>query len=536
MSSAQRNTLIPAVIYARFSSHSQNEQSIEGQLKTCYEFAKRQGYNVITEYIDRALSGTTDNRPEFKRMIEDSSRRQFEVVLVYQLDRFSRNRYDSAINKAQLKKNGVRVLSARENITDDASGVLMEAVLEGMAEYYSAELSQKIRRGMDINAEKCLSTGSNPGLGFTVDSDRRFHIDEQSATVVVKIFEMYASGKTVAEICEHLNRQQIKTSTGHAFNKNSLRSMLQNKRYIGTYMYKGKETPNGMPRILSDELFYEVQGIMNKNKKAPARARAREGYLLTTKLFCGHCREMMTGISGTSKTGAIHNYYTCNGRKRKQCKKKNVTKDYIEDLVVNLARKQLTDENIRKIASAVAAQCEKEKDSPNMQRLTALIRENEKATNNLLNAIEQGQAVDVIANRLEQKKLERAELEKEAAKEAINFLDLTEPEIRFFLIGLRDGDINDENNRRMLITVLVNAVYLYDDKYTVIFNASDNPVEVTQSLLGDIEASAEEFVYEKDCSTKCIAGRTPGAGFDERRNAPTNQSLDELISSRSISK
>ena len=153
------------VIYARYSSHSQTEQSIEGQLQICYEFAKNNGHIVIGEYIDRAQSGTTDSRAEFQRMIADSDKHTFEGVLVYQLDRFARNRYDSAINKAKLKKNGVRVISARENISDDASGILVEGVLESMAEYYSAELSQKIRRGMDINAEKCLSNGSNPGLG-----------------------------------------------------------------------------------------------------------------------------------------------------------------------------------------------------------------------------------------------------------------------------------------------------------------------------------------------------------------------------------
>ena len=156
-----------AVLYARFSSHSQNEQSIEGQLKACYEFAQREGYIVVGEYIDRALSGKTDNRPQFQKMIADSAKRHFEIIIVYQLDRFSRNRYDSATNKAKLKKNGVRVLSARENITDDASGVLIEGVLESMAEYYSAELSQKIQRGMNLNAEKCLATGSNqPNIIF----------------------------------------------------------------------------------------------------------------------------------------------------------------------------------------------------------------------------------------------------------------------------------------------------------------------------------------------------------------------------------
>ena len=157
------------VIYARFSSHSQNEQSIEGQLKACYEFAQREGYTVIGEYIDRAVSGKTDNRPQFQKMIADSAKRHFEVIIVYQLDRFARNRYDSATNKAKLKKNGVRVLSARENITDDASGILIEGILESMAEYYSAELSQKIRRGMDLNAEKCLATRGNIALGYRVD-------------------------------------------------------------------------------------------------------------------------------------------------------------------------------------------------------------------------------------------------------------------------------------------------------------------------------------------------------------------------------
>lgn len=293
------------VIYARYSSHSQTEQSIEGQLQTCYEYARNNGYTVIGEYIDRAQSGTSDSRMEFQRMISDSDKHTFEGVLVYQLDRFARNRYDSAINKAKLKKNGVRVISARENISDDASGILVEGVLESMAEYYSAELSQKIRRGMGINAEKCLSNGSNPGLGYRVDAERRFHVDSEGAAVVREIFEQYASGKTVTEIIQSLNARQIKTSQGKAFNKNSLHRLLRNRRYIGYYIYKGVETPNGMPRILEDELFERVQHILDRNKKAPARTRGRDEYLLTTKLFCGYCREMMTGYGGTGKSGKV---------------------------------------------------------------------------------------------------------------------------------------------------------------------------------------------------------------------------------------
>ena len=126
-----------AVIYARFSSHSQTEQSIEGQLRECYEFARRNKYIVLEEYIDRAISGTTDKRPDFLRMIEDGKSKNFDYVIVYQLDRFARNRYDSAHYKNILHKNGIKVLSAKENISDEPSGSLMESVLEGIAEYYS---------------------------------------------------------------------------------------------------------------------------------------------------------------------------------------------------------------------------------------------------------------------------------------------------------------------------------------------------------------------------------------------------------------
>ena len=251
------------VIYARYSSDRQTEQSIEGQLKECYEYARRNGYTVVGEYIDRAISGTTDHRPEFLRMIADGDKKLFQAVLVYQLDRFARNRYDSATYKAKLKKNGIRVLSARENISDDASGVLMEAVLEGMAEYYSVELSQKIRRGMDINAEKCLSTGGNLALGFRVDCEKHIQIDPDTAPVVQKIFDMYASGQSMADIIRYLNANHIKTSYGNEFNKNSLNRILRNKRYIGVYTYRGTETPDGLPRIISDDLFYEVQDMMD---------------------------------------------------------------------------------------------------------------------------------------------------------------------------------------------------------------------------------------------------------------------------------
>ena len=499
------------VIYARFSSHSQTEQSIEGQLKECYAYAQRNDYTVVGEYVDRALSGTTDHRPEFQRMIADSAKKTFQGVLVYQLDRFARNRYDSATYKSKLKKNGVRVLSARENISDDASGVLMEAVLEGMAEYYSVELAQKIKRGMDINAEKCLSTGGNLALGFKTEG-KRIVVDPLTAPIVVKIFEMYVTGSTMADIIRYLNANQIKTSYGNEFNKNSINRILRNKRYIGVYTYRDKEIPDGLPRIVDEDLFWEAQRIMEKNKKAPARAKAKVDYLLTTKLFCGYCKAAMTGISGTSKTERKYHYYQCvTNRRDKSCDKKTVGKEYIEDLVVNRLRDFLTPDNISTIAKEVVDLCERESNNGSARRLQKLIEENEKATENLLKALESGQAVDIIADRITQKKKEHDELSLQLLLENSQHPTPSMKEIRFFLNQFRKGDINDPKYRQGLVDMLVNKIYLYDDKMTVLCNTQDGHFDVDLKEVSSLKGQLVEVGGVEPPSESTLTGLSPGA-------------------------
>lgn len=481
------------VIYARYSSHSQTEQSIEGQLQTCYEYAKQNGCIVVGEYIDRAQSGTTDSRVEFQRMITDSDKHTFEGVLVYQLDRFARNRYDSAINKAKLKKNGVRVLSARENISDDASGILVEGVLESMAEYYSAELSQKIRRGMNINAEKFLSNGSNPGLGYRMDEEKRFHVDPETAPIVREIFERYAGGETVTNITKDLNVRQIKTSIGKEFNKNSMHRLLRNRRYIGYYIYKNTETPDGMPRIIEDELFQRVQRILDRNKKAPARSRGKLEYLLTTKLFCGYCRELMTGYGGTGRAGKSYFYYACNNYKRHKCNKKVVSKQTIEDRVILECRKLLTDSNIEKIAKSVEAACDADLDSSALKRLKIALREVDTAIENLWKALERGQSVDMITERIEKRKSEKDDLQAQIALEMNKQIVFTAPQISAFLYALKKGSINDEHNRKGIINIFLRAVYLWDDRLTLILNGGERSIEVDSSLLDEIQADNASF-------------------------------------------
>lgn len=478
------------VIYARYSSHNQQETSIEGQLKVCYEFCERMGYTVINEYIDRAISGTTDNRPDFLRMIQDSSNKRFDFVVVYQLDRFSRNRYDSAHYKNILRKNGVRVLSARENITNDASGIIMESMLEGMAEYYSVELSQKVKRGMEINASKCLCTGGNRTLGFSIDKDKKFQIDPNTAPIIRMIFEMYANGKSIVEITNHLNAQGYKTIQNREFGKNSIRNILRNKRYIGTYTYKDTETSNGIPRIISDELFYKVQEMLDKNKKAPARARAKEEYLLTTKLFCGYCKEMMVGFSGTGHMGKVYRYYECKGIKQKGCHKKRVRKDYIENLVVNECLQLLTSENIRRIAKEVAKICEQDKDTYNLKRLKKQLSDNKRKKRNLINAVAECDKESLrktFYDEIEMLDKQKVEIEKEISFEEQMSPMLTEPQIRFFLTSLKTGNADDIKYKKVLINTFINAIYLYDDKLTFVFNSGDKPVIINDTLLSDIE-------------------------------------------------
>jgi len=481
------------VIYARFSSHSQREQSIEGQLQVCHDFARANGHVVVNEYIDRAKTGTTDNRAAFQKMIADSDKQTFEAVLVYQLERFARNRYDSAIHKAKLKKNGVRVVSALENISQDASGILVEGVLESMAEYYSVELSQKIRRGQEINAQKCLSNGSNAGLGFKVDEERRYQIDPAGAAIVQEIFERYAAGETVTAIINSLNERKIKTGHGKAFNKNSLGRILRNRRYIGTYIYGKHEVPNGMPRIIENELFERVQRSLDKNKKATARTRGIGEYLLTTKIFCGYCKEMMVGYGGTGRSKTYY-YYACKGKKKNTCHKKIEDKQKLEDRIVQECRNLLTDKEIDRISTEVAAACEVDYDSSALKLLNRDLKAADTAIENLWKALEQGQEVEGIQERIAKRNAEKKELEAQIAIERNKEIFYTETQVKAFLLWLRVGDLNDETKRRGIINIFLSAIYLWDDKVTLVLNGGNVPIVIEDIPLDEIAEDNEEFV------------------------------------------
>ncbi|WP_066684789.1 recombinase family protein [Christensenella intestinihominis] len=474
------------VIYARYSSDNQREESIEGQIRECMEFAEKQDINILGTYIDRALSAKTDNRPDFQRMIKDSTKGLFDVAIVWRLDRFARNRYDSAHYKMILRKNGVKVVSARESIAEDSTGILLESVLEGYAEFFSAELSEKVRRGMKENALKCKSNGCSIPMGYVVDSERHFQIDPVAAPIVQEVFNQYAEGATMKEIADGLNAKGIRSSRGGPISLNIISHMLKNRRYLGEYRYGDIVTPGGMPVIISEELFERAQERMKQNKKAPARHKAEDDYLLTTKLYCGKCGAFMVGESGTSHTAKIYRYYKCtNTKQRKTCDKKAVQKDWIENFVVSRIMQELMhdDELERLIDALLNLQSKESRELPLLERQLA---ETENGIRNLLDAIQQGLLTESTKERLRELEETKSKLQTSILQEKIRHPLLTREQISFFIYRFRDSDITKREQRQRLIDSFVNAIYLYDDKVVITLNYTEGAKTIS---LRDIEGS-----------------------------------------------
>ncbi len=478
-----------AVIYARYSSDKQTEQSIDGQLRYCTQYAKQQGYKIVGSYIDRAISGTSDNRPEFQQMIADSASKQFSYVIVWKLDRFARNRYDSAIYKNKLKKNGVKVLSATEGIGEGDESIILEAVLEAMAETYSRQLSQNVLRGLHESALKGNSTGGTVPLGYKLDGGfqsngkikgKRLTIDENTAHIVKLIFSRYAAGVSKTEIAQELNGKGYTTNRGTPFTVNSFRTILENRKYLGTYHYGDIKVEGGCPALIDETIFNQCVERAKLNKRAPAHNKAAVEYILNGKLFCGHCGSSMVGDSGTGCQGGKYFYYSCGARKRKanSCDKRREKKDFIEWYIVEqTVNYVLSPERIDFIAGRVVEEYNKEFSNSGIKelekRLSHLETEFSHLTDSLINAKSQ-RMIDAINKKAEAMELQISDTEDELAKLRVCCnARLTAPEVVTWLKSFCTGDLMDMDFRRRIIEVLINAIYLYDDKVVIYFNVRD---------------------------------------------------------------
>ena len=468
-----------AVIYARYSSDNQREESIEGQIRECTAYAEKNDITIVKHYIDRAISAKTDNRPQFQQMIKDSDKKLFDIVLVWKLDRFARNRYDSARYKTQLKKNGVKLMSATEIISEGPEGIILESVLEGYAEYYSADLAEKVVRGQTENILKGRCNGGRGTFGYTLDSERKFHIDPLASPFVLESFTKYRDGLTMKEIRDWLNENGIKNPVGGEFTYNSVEHMLKNRRYIGELKFRDVVVPDAIPPIVPLELFDDVQEKIAKNKKAPARRKAEDDYLLTTKLHCGCCGALMFGESGTSRTGEVHRYYKCaTAKKKKGCKKKTVRKQWLEDLVVNQTMQLVKDDAAMESIIAKVMELQN-KENTNIPLYEKQLRDAESGIQNMLNAIQAGILTSSTKERLEQLEETKRELEARIAEEKLAKPKVTEEFIRFWLLRFRKLNMNQKDQRQALVDTFINSIYLYDDKVLITFNYKEGTQTVT---------------------------------------------------------
>ena len=493
--------MIKAVIYARYSSSSQTEQSIEGQIRTCTEYAKAKGLTIVGEYIDRAISGRTDNRPDFQRLIADCRKKLFDAVIVYKTDRFARNKYDSAIYKRELKRSGVELHYAAEAIPDGPEGIILESLMEGLAEYYSAELSQKIRRGMRESALKGHCTGGGLALGYRIGPDKSFILEPTEAKAVQIIFEMFNKGISNAEICKYLNDLGLRTSRGNLFTDSSIPRTVKNEKYVGVYRCGEVHKEGGVPAIVSKEAFYTAQMQLEKRRTSKQVKTSKAEYLLSEKLFCGHCKKKMVGVSGTGKSGGKFYYYYCgSARRKKGCNKKQVPRDWLENLVVSETLKYILQPEVIKYLSNRLSEiqaADKSRDSE-LVFYQRKIAENKKAIDNMLKAIESGVSTATLPARLRELEMEGFQLAKEYERAQAHFMILTPEQIEFMLLQHAAPQKDEHAYKKQIIDRFVSSVYLYDDRLLIYYNMRGGETELAKSDLADLEKEAFSKFEQKD--------------------------------------
>ena len=452
-----------AVIYARYSSERQTEQSIEGQLRVCNDYAERNDLKIVGTYIDRAMTGKNDNRKDFQRMLRDCSKHEWEIVLVYKLDRFSRNKYEMAMHLKTLRDNGVRLVSAMENIPDSPEGIILESLLEGMAEYYSAELAQKVRRGQIESLNKGHWLGGQTPYGYKV-VDKKLVIDEDQAEVVKYIYRQYAAGVIVKDIIKDLTQKGI-FNKGKPFTRSTMYYLLANEKYSGVFRYNGETYLNICPKLLPDPLYNKVHALMLQNQFGTKSVEVN--YLLRGKVYCGYCGHQIIAESGTSMTGVVKRYYKCGGRKANSgCQKKNIRKEDLENLVIDVTVEMFQqDNNLELIAYEIMKIYEsKQKEQSVLNLLTSELQETQRSIENLLTAIQQGIITSSTKTRLEELEMKADELKLQISKEQSKLENRISREL--IMQYLRTGI---KKSAQVLIDWLIDKIVLYDDKIEIFY-------------------------------------------------------------------
>ena len=491
--------LLKAVAYARFSSDLQREESIEAQFRAINAFAEQNGYTLLKVYADRGISGTTDNRPEFQQMIEDAKSEQFNAIIVHKLDRFARNRADSAIYRQELSKHGIKLISVLENFDDSPESIILQSVIEGYNEYYSKNLRREVMKGLKENALSCRHTGGTPCLGYDVDkSTMRLVINEYEAEAVRLIFKMYLSNEGYTAIINELNKKGYRTKRGVPFGKNSLYEILRNEKYSGVYTYNKSASKNanghfnrhkskddadiiridgGVPAIISKEDFEKVQVKMAERKLKNASYKAKQEYLLSGKIVCGECGCSYAGNSRKpNATHPLYVSYRCTKKNGKvKCKNTEISRDTLEKLVLSKLADKVFDESILPDILDKYNKYVQERHSDVKNLISTLKNKIETADKGIKNIVkvvmETGSSA--LNNKLQELEAEKRNLEL-ALNEANNKLASVTIDAKSLKNAfkrakqmLKSGNLS---NRKALVERYVNSVTIYKNEIIIEFN------------------------------------------------------------------
>lgn len=341
--------IIKAFAYCRFSSENQDLASIDAQIRAIKEYCEKSNITLIKVYIDEAKSATSDNRPQFLQMFQDIHSISTDAVIVHKLDRFARNRYDSAVYRKKLKDKGIKLISVIENFDESPESQLLTSMIEGFAEYFSANLAREVMKGLKENALKAKHTGGMPPLGYDVDADKTYILNTNEAAAISLIFNLFIDGYGYNHIIKELNSRGHLTKNKKQFGKNSIYDILQNEKYTGTYIYNKRSNgtnrkyksdeeiiriENALPAIITKEQFKFVQDKM-KGRKRVMNPNKRN-YILTGHIGCGECGSAYigNGYYGNGKGNKYYMYACTNHANKKGCSNKRLNQDLIEGLVI----------------------------------------------------------------------------------------------------------------------------------------------------------------------------------------------------------
>ena len=515
---------LKVVLYARFSSDLQRSESIDAQVRAMKKYCEQNRMQIIDTYVDEAKSATTDKRPSFQQMIEDSKKHIFEGIVVHKLDRFARNRYDSAMYKRTLRLNGVRVFSVLENLDDSPESIMLESLLEGMNEYYSKNLAREVMKGLKENALQCKHTGGSPPLGYYVDENKHLAIDEKEVEAVRIIFDMFSNGHSYDEIISTLNQRKFYTKKGNMFGRNSIHSILTNEKYVGTYVFNKSSSkdmynrrnshkykddnqiikvPDGCPQLVDRETFEKVQQRLLENRHQGGMYNAKHRYLLSGFLYCGYCGKRLTGnrrYSGRNKSLSVT--YRCLTHKD-SCISKEYNRYFLEDFVFNQIKEHFGYKaRLTSMYNKVNRYSEKSLKTlqVDLDALTNRLISVNEAILNITTAIEKGIYTDDIQGRLEELKHEKSTIEAEMSKKSqIQKIRYTDTDVSKTLNECKELMKQPTHPKnRWFLKKVISKIVLYREEILIVLNTG---LSVNDDFNTEIRASRKE-IYDYGRSIK----------------------------------